>query len=188
MKTSKLQKLPIDQVIPNPRNDNIHPQSQIDLMVESIRAFGQPRPVLVRADNSMLIAGHGVHQAMRQAGEREIVAMIWDVDQRTADKFLVADNRFSELSRRDQDKRRDLLNEFDQEEFASLGFLVGEVEKMIDGPEAIRVIEIETGPINDTFWIAIRGPVEQQAFALKRIGELMSDLPGVEVELGTVAG
>jgi len=59
--------------------------------------FGQPRPILVRAANHMIIAGHGVHQAMSELARTEIDALVWDVDQSTADQYLVADNRFSEL-------------------------------------------------------------------------------------------
>jgi ParB-like chromosome segregation protein Spo0J len=177
--------LPIERVIPNPRNDNIHPQSQIDLLVESIRRFGQPRPVLVRQANHMLIAGHGVWMAMRQAGELQIDAAVWDVDQRTADAFLVADNRHAELSRRDDERRRALLAEFTEDEFASLGFLAEEVEAMLAGPTPLTVSEIETGPVNDSFWISIHGPLAHQAVALKRISDLMADMPEVEVDLGT---
>jgi len=166
----KRQMLPIDEVIPNPRNDNVHPQSQIDLLEQSIRRFGQPQPILVRLENRMIIAGHGIHLAMRQAGESEVDTLLWDVGQRTADAFLVADNRFSELSRRDPDRTRELLDELrEDEDFAALGFLPAEVEKLFaDEGDPIEVREINTDPVNDVFYIMVRGPLAMQAVALKR--------------------
>jgi len=184
----KRQTLPIDRVVPNPRNDNIHPQSQIDLLVESIRGFGQPRAILVRQENRMIISGHGVWEAMKQAGESEVDCFVWDVDQRTADAFLLADNRFHELSRIDPERRRELLTQFTELEFASMGFLADDMADLLEAPEPLVIQEMETGPVTDTFWISVRGPLAQQAPALQRIREIMAELPEVEVELGTVTG
>ena len=57
----------------------------------------------------MIIAGHGVHQAMAELGRTDIEVLLWDVDQATADQYLIADNRFSELSNSDPARRRELL-------------------------------------------------------------------------------
>lgn len=179
--------LRLDQVIPNPRNDNIHPPAQIKLLVENIRRFGQPKPILVRQANHMIIAGHGVHQAMREAGETSIDVFLWDVDQHTADGFLLADNRFSELSHRDADKRRDLLADFAPDDYAALGFGDDDIKSMIEGPAPLEIHEVETHDVTDTFWISVRGPLAQQAQALSRISEVMAELPGVDVDLGTIA-
>jgi transcriptional regulator with XRE-family HTH domain len=65
-------RLPIDDLIPNPRNDNIHPQSQIDLLVQGIRRFGQPRAVLARKSNHMLIAG----RLSREMSQRQLAEAI----------------------------------------------------------------------------------------------------------------
>lgn len=180
---------PIDKVIPNPRNDNVHPRAQIDLLIESIRQFGQVGAVLTRKANKMLIAGHAVHQAMREAGEQNIEVDEWDVDQRTADAFLVADNRFSELSRIDPDRRRSILAELgDEFDFAAIGFTDDEVTDLLKGDDDLDIVEVETEDVGDTFWISVRGPLAQQAMALRRLEDAMQDLEGVEVDLGTTVG
>jgi ParB-like chromosome segregation protein Spo0J len=101
--------LPIIEIIPNPRNDRVHTRDQVDLLKVSIAKFEQVRPVLCRAANRMIIAGHAVHLAMTELGRTKIDCLLWDVDQPTADQFLVADNRFAELSESDEARRRDLL-------------------------------------------------------------------------------
>jgi hypothetical protein len=185
----RLAELAIEAVIANPRNDNLHPRDQIERLVQSIQRFGQPRPILVRQANHMIIAGHGVHEAMRQAGLARIAVLLWDVDQATADQYLVADNRFSELSVADPERRRSLLEGFAALDFGALGFLPAEVEKLfLEGPEPIGVIELETGTVEDEFWITVRGPLRQQAGALQRLQQVMRDLPEIEVELGSLAG
>lgn len=187
---TKLATLPIDQVIPNPRNDNQHSLTQIDHLVASVREFGQPRPVLARAANRMLISGHGVHAAMKAAGKTEIEVLLWDVDQRTADRFLLADNQLSTLSSVDQARRRELLADVGMDDVKALGFVPDEVEKLLKAHEEseLEIVEIDTSDVADTFWINIVGPLQHQAVALKRLQEVMADLPGVEVQLGTTPG
>ncbi|HEY3795142.1 MAG TPA: ParB N-terminal domain-containing protein [Bradyrhizobium sp.] len=181
--------LPIEDVIANPRNDRIHPREQIALLAESVKRFGQPRPILVRADNRMIIAGHGVHQAMDEAGEKQIDVLLWEVDQKTADAYLLADNRFAELSHSDPDRRRALLDGMDGEDARSIGFLPDEVQALLDAEDdPILVKEIDTEKVYDRFWINIQGPVTEQAKALQRLQQAMADLPEVEVELGTIGG
>jgi len=76
-----------------------HPRSQIDLLKQSIERFGQPKPILARTANHMIIAGHGVHQAMAELGRTDIEVLLWDVDQATAGQYLIADNRQDVFSR-----------------------------------------------------------------------------------------
>ena len=189
MKTSRAT-LKIETIIPNPRNNRVHPPDQLEMLKASIGRFGQPRPVLVRKQNRMLIAGHGIHRAMRDLGHPEIEVILWDTDQRTADEFLLADNRLAERSHFDRDRTRTLLEEVPQDAYEALGFSTEDVEALfaqnaIGG--AITVAEIDTERVNDRFWISIQGPLAQQAHALKRLRELMDELPEVEVELGTVS-
>ncbi|HVH77173.1 MAG TPA: hypothetical protein VM755_19835 [Stellaceae bacterium] len=115
---------------------------------------------------------------------------MWEVDQATADGYLVADNRLGELSHADLERRRELLVDFREAfgdgDFSALGFTLPEVEKLLKEAEAIEIREIETKPVADTFWITVRGPLASQAYALQRLQELMAELPDVSVELGTV--
>jgi hypothetical protein len=186
-KATRETKAPIESVIPNPRNDKVHPAAQIERLIASYNAFSQTRPVLVRKENRMLIAGHGVWLAMQQAGATTIDAIFWDVDQHTADAYLEADNRTAELSQVDIRRRRELVLQFAEEEWAAIGFDATEVDDLLEQTAAapLQVREIETGDVADTYWITVTGPLDQQAAALQRLQDAMKDLPGVEVNLGT---
>lgn len=136
----------------------------------------------------MLIAGHAIHQAMLELGLPEIEVAFWDIDQPSADEFLLADNRLAELSHFDRDRTRALLESVPEDDFAALGFSTEDIEALFKeaASHAINVYEIDTTQINDEFWISVRGPLADQARALQRLKEIMAEFPGVDVELGTV--
>jgi hypothetical protein len=125
---------------------------------------------------------------MHELGLPEIEVIFWDVDQKTADEFLLADNRLAEHSHFDRERTRNLLEEAPAEAYPALGFTDEEVAALLNeaGP-SISVVEIDTDRVDDRFWINVRGPLPQQAQALRRLRQLMTELPDVEVELGTIA-
>ena len=72
----------------------------------------------------------------------------------------------------------------DGENALSLGFSQNELSRILGGPDDLEVKEIETGPVDDEFWISIRGPLVQQANALKALEAAMKPFAGVTVEHG----
>lgn len=53
--------------------------------------------------------------------------------------------------------------------------------------EAIEVKAVDTGAVQDRFWISVRGPLASQAEALTAMREVMGKIPGIVIELGTTA-
>lgn len=177
----------IDSIVPNPRNPKKHPPAQITRLAASIRRFGQPRDVLVRRANRMIVAGHGVTEACRAAGLLEINVALWDVDQPTADAFMLGDNRLGELGQADTARVRELLLEFGQLDPESMGFSADEVASLTkELQDQIDVIEIPTTDVQDRFWISVRGNLADQAMALKLLIDVMGQLPSITVEMGTI--
>lgn len=84
---------------------------------------------------------------------------------------------------------REILSEIQEEgeNPLSLGFGSAELDKILAEPVDLEVREIETGPVNDEFWISVRGPLQHQAHALKALQEAMRPYAGVTVEQGTIA-
>lgn len=186
--TPALQMLPIDTLIPNPRNPNKHPEEQITRLMAELRKDGQTRPVLVRKANNMLIAGHGVTLAMKRLGLSEIRVALWDVDQATADRYMLADNRLGHLSSHDDDMVAELLRGIDRGDWLASGYSDSEAEKLLASFERreLTVHEIDTADVHDDFWIGVRGPLPRQAEVLQRIKQLLCEYPEVTVELGTI--
>jgi len=156
------------------------------MLEESLRRDGQTKPVLARQENLMLIAGHGVVAAAKRLGLQEMSVRLLDCDQATADRIMLADNRFSDLSSPDEDAVAELLKELSAEEFPTVGYTETEVEKLLGTYEELDVFEIKTSQVDDEFWITARGPLKSQAEVLARLKTLLNEYPDVEVSLGTI--
>ena len=176
-------------LLPNPRNSRTHPAEQIERLAASLARDGQTKPVLARRENNMLIAGHGVTAAALRLGLSELAVLLWDVDQATADRVMLADNQFGDLSANDKEKVASLLGDIDQADYLATGFAADEVAKLLASfDEEIEVVQIETTTVHDDFWVTCRGPLPQQAEVLARIKQLLAEYPEVSVDLGVVTG
>lgn len=186
---TKLATVPTGSVVPNPRNPRLHPEAQLAHLQASVAAFGQPRPILVRKENRMIVAGHGIHLAMQRAEIPEIQVLLWDVDQATADAFMLADNKLAQQGRDDPDRIGELLAEIGEAEWAAVGFADDEARAILEAAQdsGIAVEEVATDLVADTFWISVRGPLKDQAAALQKLQQVMAEFPAVDVELGTTA-
>lgn len=53
---------------PNPKNPNQHPEEQVELLAKIIRAQGWRAPVTVSTLSGMIVRGHGRYMAARLIG------------------------------------------------------------------------------------------------------------------------
>lgn len=93
------------------------------------------------------------------------------------------DNRTAELSEWNADAIAD-----DKAHGLELApfFTDGELSKLLGPASTAKVKSVQTGDVADRFWISIRGPLKQQAYALQRVRDLLAELADVEVEIGSV--
>src|SRR6266478_3790012 len=97
-KTLSIEYLPLDSLLPDPKNPRIHSDKQIQQIAKSIRAFGFNVPVLVDAD-LRVIAGHGRLLACRLLGINQVpVIPLEHLSEHQRRAFLIADNRLTESS------------------------------------------------------------------------------------------
>ncbi len=100
--------VPIDSVTLHPRNPR---EGDVGAIVESLRRFGQLKPIVVQASTRFVVAGNHLLRAARELGWTEVAANVSDLDDRQARAFMVADNRTQELGTYDQDALGLLLRE-----------------------------------------------------------------------------
>lgn len=184
----QVEMVPVLELRPNPRNPNKHSEDQIGRLMAALRRDGQTRPLLARKENSMLIAGHGVHTAARRLGWEQIAVIFLDVVQTDADRIMLSDDRLAALSELDHRRVADLLNDIEAGDWLATGYSVEEANKVLESSEIkdLEVYEIETSTVTDDFWIGVRGPMHLQADALQKIKLLLGEFPAVTIELGTV--
>lgn len=133
----KIERRPIDDVVPYERNSRVHSPEQIEQIAKSIREFGFTMPILV-AEDGTIIAGHGRLEAARSLGLDEvpvIVARGWSDEQRRA--YTIADNQLALNATWDDDMLRIELADLHAESFdiGLIGINGAELDRLLTIPE-----------------------------------------------------
>jgi 3'-phosphoadenosine 5'-phosphosulfate sulfotransferase (PAPS reductase)/FAD synthetase len=125
---------PIEKLVGNPRNPNIHPKSQIELLAKVIAHAGWRAPITVSTRSGFIVRGHGRYAAAKLLGCG--VAPVDYQDYATeAEEWadLIADNRIAELAETDGQLLAGLLRELDSMDFniEFAGFEDKDLEKLL---------------------------------------------------------
>jgi hypothetical protein len=181
----------LDTLKSSPRNARLHTEDQIQNVARSIREFGWTYPILIDPDGE-IVAGHARAAAARLLGHVDvpvIVAAGWTEEQKTA--YALADNRLAETSSWDRDMLAEVLGDLSDEGDAFdptlTGFSHAEIDRILDPGKPLEVQEIATGPVEDQFWVSVRGPLKHQAAILQAIQGVSASLLDVEVDVGVLA-
>src|SRR5210317_705394 len=63
--------VPLEKLVPNPRNPNQHPQSQVALLAKVIAHQGRRSPIAVSKRSGFIVSGHGRYEAAKALGHRD---------------------------------------------------------------------------------------------------------------------
>jgi ParB-like chromosome segregation protein Spo0J len=85
----------INSVKPHPDNPR---RGDVALIVESLTAHGQYRPIVVNKRDNLILCGSHTHAAAKRLKWTLISAVIIDVDDEQARRIMLADNRTSDLA------------------------------------------------------------------------------------------
>jgi hypothetical protein len=88
----------------NPRKGNVK------LIAESLKTYGQYKPITVNSRTREILAGNHTFQAAQELGWETIDVTFVDVDEETALKIVAIDNRASDLGEYDNQKLIELLS------------------------------------------------------------------------------
>jgi DNA modification methylase len=95
--------VPIDDLVEDPANANIHDERSIRAIMASYARYGQRKPIVVNRNGNIIEAGNGQLDAARELGWTHIAAVFVDDDPTTHAGFAIADNRTAQLSHFDDD-------------------------------------------------------------------------------------
>lgn len=101
----------------------------VDLIAESIEATGQYKPILVNKRTMQVLAGNHTYLAMRKLGRTEILASFVDVDEDTATRIVLADNKTAQAGGFDEKILAELLSGLS--DISGTGFSEDEVDELI---------------------------------------------------------
>lgn len=99
---------PIGSVKRHPKNIREH---NIPAIAESLQYHGQRTPIVVQKSSMLIVKGNGTHEAAELLGWDGIAMLVQDMDDEAALKYLIADNRASDLAKTNAKKGRALLEE-----------------------------------------------------------------------------
>ncbi len=91
----RVQRRPVEELVPYARNARTHSEAQVDQIAASIREWGWTTPVLISEDGT-IIAGHGRVRAARKLGLTDVPVMVatgWSKAQIQA--YAIADNKLA---------------------------------------------------------------------------------------------
>ncbi len=152
------QRVKLADLTAHPRNYNRHPATQIDRIAASLRKFGQVRSIVVWG--STILAGHGVVEAARALGWKEIAADVLPADypEHLALAYVAADNELGRLGDPDQAALAAILEESraqDAELLQAIGYSDAEFQALLaevgQGTPAVQDAEaqVEDFPVAD---------------------------------------
>jgi len=106
----EIKKIAINEIKPyakNPRKGNI------DLIAQSLITYGQYKPITVNQRTNEILAGNHTYAAAKKLGWAEIAVTYVDVDEATAAKIVLIDNRSTDAGTYDTQILLNLLDSFD---------------------------------------------------------------------------
>ena len=123
--------LEISKLVPWDQNPRLNDDA-VDAVALSIQEFGWTNPILARAEDLMVIAGHTRLKAAKQLGLDVVPVRVLDVSETQAKQIAIADNKLGELAFWDETLLSELLAGFELEELGPLGFDENELDKILD--------------------------------------------------------
>jgi ParB-like chromosome segregation protein Spo0J len=97
MKALKVERVGVNELLPDPINARKHPKRNLDAIRASLRQFGQQKPIIVDMDG-VIVAGNGLWEAARLEGLEFVDVVRTDLDDTKKRAFAITDNRTGELS------------------------------------------------------------------------------------------
>lgn len=123
---NRTESVPIKKIKTYDKNPRI---GNIDVIAESLAANGQYKPIIVNERTGMVLAGNHTFLAARKLGWKDIYASFVDVDDATAKRIVLADNKTADMGTYDDSVLAELLASLP--DISGTGFSAVEVDDLI---------------------------------------------------------
>ena len=93
--------VPVANLVLDPVNARLHPERNMQAVKESLISYGQVKPIVVRKETNVVVAGNGTLMAAKALGWDQIAAVVIEMTDVEAAGYGLADNRTAELAKWD---------------------------------------------------------------------------------------
>ena len=122
--------LKLDDLTPDPDNARAHDTRNLDAITNSLRRFGQQKPIVVNTEN-VGVAGNGTVSAALSLGWSSIDAVRTQLDGDEAALFAIADNRTSELASWNLPQLDLAMSDLKLDTIRDIGFTASELDALL---------------------------------------------------------
>ncbi len=170
----------INSLTSDPDNARLHPDRNMKSIKDSLKQYGQVKPIVVRKDKMLVVAGNGTLEAAKLLGWTKIAASIVDMDDVTAAGYGLADNRSAELAKWDFEVVARLDALLLEAGHASIGWSLDELEVLRAAdwtPPAVEDDESVPDPTtpNDLLLSFTPDQYSSVELAINKVRELLDD-------------
>lgn len=133
----------------DPKNARKHNKRNLKSIADSLREFGQQKPV-VALDDGTVIAGNGTLDAAKSMGWDSLATVVF-ADKDKASAYAIADNRSAELAEWDHDVLAQTLKELSDQSVSleSLGFDRDIMQSIFVEPHTRMLLNLDDNPPAD---------------------------------------
>ena len=137
-----VERVGVDAVQPSQRNPRV---GDLAVIKESLERNGQYRPIVVDRATGEVLAGNHTLMAARELGWSEVAAWFVEVDEETARRILLVDNRASDVASYNEGDLADLLMDVGAD-LSGTGYGLGDLSELLDSLAAESAVEDDDVP------------------------------------------
>lgn len=152
--------IPIDELVFDPDNAQVHPIENINAIKKSLKEHGQDQLIVVREVDNVVCKGNGRLRAAINLGWTHIAGVRVDEDRLASIRRSIADNKTGSMSFADDEQLEKLLRELQTDMEATqktfqppAGFTVGEINELckpFEAPDSTKDKDGSTAPKPDS--------------------------------------
>jgi hypothetical protein len=126
---------PVADLVPDPDNARTHPEDNLEVIIRSLKEFGQDVPIVIQKGTRRIIKGNGRYLAAVELGWQYLAAV--QVEEESEARLIaraIADNRAGELAQWDDRKLHELLTKIREADgladAEAVGFTADDLRKL----------------------------------------------------------
>lgn len=135
----KTAEVPVGELVPYPGNAR---RGNVDLIAQSLSAYGQYRPLVVQTSTNHVLVGNHTLEAAKRLGWKFVTVHWVDIGDDEARRLLLMDNRTSDKATYDTDDLVELLSYLDND-FSDSGWTEQDLNKLLpDEPDTSPMLPV----------------------------------------------